>query len=470
MPPNSVSDFFLHQNDGASNYARWRRYLLTNPTLSMANTKATFKSLAPDIQVPLKISKNCPVCTKNFYHSSVYDVPWVTLCPIHNIPLTHICPECHRSWPTKHELHSRKCRTCGAKVSYPEVDIEALYRPPPCLSRITVIQKLLERHSQATGSIFCYGDVYRGFDRQHTVSLDDSLLPSLLSTHSRRVRQRLKASGITLSPLYTFKLDNLTQASNEVIQDCAAENDRIERESIAKIRYKLFQFIEFTIRNATYSGSTIKLDMSHVFKDTNIYFLAYAIWQELISKRHAKRHDWYRYEFGQLYRNTIRSGVPLTPLVKRCVAFDMIYRRFNGSLNVEGVKRFMLPGFVSRVLYELELWAMFFNILHFLDILKMCVIDKSLPLQNRLNRAPRKGWKPSRSCALQLAIIRTGGNSMELIIPARQEFASSELFDDGRGHPPLCDPASVREGEGWYFGDAYCTDIEVVDGFHSVPF
>lgn len=47
----------------------------------------------------VRLLKNCPVCAAQIYHSNVYDVSWLTHCPLHGEPLLTDCPDCHQPWP-----------------------------------------------------------------------------------------------------------------------------------------------------------------------------------------------------------------------------------------------------------------------------------------------------------------------------------------------------------------------------------
>lgn len=61
--------------------------------------------------------KHCSVCAEIYFHSDVFDMPWVRICPIHDVELLRHCPTCNMNWPTAARLRHVNCPTCGNGVS-----------------------------------------------------------------------------------------------------------------------------------------------------------------------------------------------------------------------------------------------------------------------------------------------------------------------------------------------------------------
>lgn len=57
--------------------------------------------------------RQCPKCARGLYHCTLFNLPWLVLCPIHGTCLTDICPDCSRPWPRPREMANRGCSTCG---------------------------------------------------------------------------------------------------------------------------------------------------------------------------------------------------------------------------------------------------------------------------------------------------------------------------------------------------------------------
>lgn len=57
--------------------------------------------------------RNCVQCSRRYFHSSLYNVPWLIRCPIHtNEQLLDRCPECGMHWFVYSYRH-RECTLCG---------------------------------------------------------------------------------------------------------------------------------------------------------------------------------------------------------------------------------------------------------------------------------------------------------------------------------------------------------------------
>lgn len=61
-------------------------------------------------QIPMS---QCPECCASGYHTDLFNLPWVTRCPIHECELTQFCPDCRKKWPDYRTLFSRNCKRCG---------------------------------------------------------------------------------------------------------------------------------------------------------------------------------------------------------------------------------------------------------------------------------------------------------------------------------------------------------------------
>lgn len=97
----------LLKRPGESKYNHVRRLLIVNQGL---------KDFSLDIEGPERhfyIFRQCPECSKELFHSSLFEVPWLKHCPIHHCPLLERCPDCQRPWLGLALKIARKCKTCG---------------------------------------------------------------------------------------------------------------------------------------------------------------------------------------------------------------------------------------------------------------------------------------------------------------------------------------------------------------------
>ncbi|CCG95339.1 hypothetical protein MARHY1862 [Marinobacter nauticus ATCC 49840] len=90
-----------------SSYARARRLFVANPGLSLSRLKRVLPQLPSHIY-------QCPKCADYLFHSWLYDLPCLRLCPIHHCEFRLKCPACGRRWTRVFQARKPSCNTCGA--------------------------------------------------------------------------------------------------------------------------------------------------------------------------------------------------------------------------------------------------------------------------------------------------------------------------------------------------------------------
>jgi hypothetical protein len=114
-----------------SGYAKIRRCMVVNPDVRLQTIKQQLQTLYPDAgsynerialhcgkppTMPISLqghSRQCPACSAILYHTDMFNLPWLKICPIHRLELSGTCPECLGKWPDTIDLEQRKCSTCG---------------------------------------------------------------------------------------------------------------------------------------------------------------------------------------------------------------------------------------------------------------------------------------------------------------------------------------------------------------------
>ncbi|MCK0152479.1 DUF2384 domain-containing protein [Alcanivorax sp. S6407] len=123
----NTGSYFRHPEESA--YATIRRALVHNSGVPLARFKKVANSMTPlNIYSWLVDKQNmgtslfpfsdeaprqCPICAKSLFHTEYYSLPWLTRCPIHNIPFEEKCPDCGKYWPNIKSLPRNPCPTCG---------------------------------------------------------------------------------------------------------------------------------------------------------------------------------------------------------------------------------------------------------------------------------------------------------------------------------------------------------------------
>lgn len=146
-----------------SPYARARRFFIANPGLSLTRLKQVLPKLPAHIY-------QCPKCADYLFHSSLYDLPCLRLCPIHHCEFLLQCPACHRSWTRVFRSRKPFCNTCGAlpKAAWGKTSLKRRE-----MRKLSWLARWIE-HCEANKANYAYvslmdvdGRVGRHFDQEH---------------------------------------------------------------------------------------------------------------------------------------------------------------------------------------------------------------------------------------------------------------------------------------------------------------
>jgi len=67
-------------------------------------------------------SKCCPICMSLGFHSEIFNLDWLTFCPLHKVKLSAQCPKCSREWKSFIGLlRNNKCSCCGVITRFDEL-------------------------------------------------------------------------------------------------------------------------------------------------------------------------------------------------------------------------------------------------------------------------------------------------------------------------------------------------------------
>lgn len=72
----------------------------------------------------------CPICMEHHFHTALFELEWLALCPIHRCPLTRACPQCQQEWPTLREFYKRTCSSCSASKTTRRDDVGNIRKTP----------------------------------------------------------------------------------------------------------------------------------------------------------------------------------------------------------------------------------------------------------------------------------------------------------------------------------------------------
>ena len=68
-----------------------------------------------------RVVESCVKCSEIGFHSEVFNLEWVTVCPVHKTKLTDTCGTCKQKWPPSSAIWASDCEGCGAKITVMEL-------------------------------------------------------------------------------------------------------------------------------------------------------------------------------------------------------------------------------------------------------------------------------------------------------------------------------------------------------------
>lgn len=106
-----------------SSYALARRLQVANPTASLKESLTLYKKFRAteavdslEIYLPqdsrIGTVRQCAMCAQHMFHSAVYVLPAMNICPIHHVCLTKRCPDCGEYWERPLYVRHPRCETC----------------------------------------------------------------------------------------------------------------------------------------------------------------------------------------------------------------------------------------------------------------------------------------------------------------------------------------------------------------------
>ena len=70
-------------------------------------------------KIPPNIYRNCPMCSEIGFHTDLFNMPWITYCPVHLKRLETCCHLCKKPWPSFSMVsRTSNCRGCGVDISF----------------------------------------------------------------------------------------------------------------------------------------------------------------------------------------------------------------------------------------------------------------------------------------------------------------------------------------------------------------
>lgn len=316
------------------------------------------------------VFKQCPECARIGYHTGLFDLTWISTCPVHHVRLEERCPDCKRQWPTRGSLDREDCLTCGARIPFSLLlergafdqdrypgDLEVLWRAIQDPNATHYRGKLVPLMRTKSDTVS-----YR-----HTILFNQDEYPGYLSLLDGSYKAAFERMQIPLDAFDTFTFSEALGDERALSFATLDKREHVLQNERALVGNEIIENIAQWY-GKSYIIEDVKACPIGAHRNLeDIFLTALAIWHGLtfmpfpykgIGERivpHFPFETFYRFPFNLSPPTPPQFFVALTGL------------ETNGKFPTSGQ---LLPESISRLIYYADLWNMFIVILKYIDALK----------------------------------------------------------------------------------------------------
>lgn len=394
-----------------SQYNAYRRFLVANGNHHLHELITELKNLYPDVrptgkridcmtlanihehskseawQIPSDSTalkqfagnplRNCVECARSCYHSNIYQLPWLHQCPIHHTPLLEQCPDCHQPWPRPCDLPCRKCTTCGSKLSWADLKTSGAFKGfgEQGISLNNLLLSLSVFNKEVKGVIFSNHPSKGTWNEHVCIKEDHNLFPAMMAAYYPPFKQIYVDMGIDMPRIHKeiFALEIQTQ--NDINEYSKNKNKNKDKDLTRAIQTRVANRIKRAITRRfgqiEYQPPTRwHMDTSQYFKTVpNLLETSYYFWLGLVSHEHRKDNYTFNACLHFFHHNPVYRRSPPEPCLLNSLCFynHSYYREQMTGYNPITYK---INDSMKRLIYEIDLWRTYLNILSYLDIIR----------------------------------------------------------------------------------------------------
>jgi|GEM_PF-5357182 len=277
--------------------------------------------------------RNCQRCGESFYHSSLFDLPWLRNCPLHpQERLTENCPECGKRWFS----NSKTCSCCGIHVRF-SIILQRRQCAGASWDLLKSLKSLVTNFHRKCH--LTQENLSRSFLH---VDEDDRIFPSLAAHLFPEYTHVFAKLGVDIEPCTESTFE---EVSREKQTSDSLRKRRTEIFSVEDVTEQVMSFIEPDL-NQNSRGVDSENDFD------NASTTAFTLWRDLITTK-------YKYGLGynfntQCYQICFGVSGPERPEQTNSLVFE------RGGGQRESI---LVPEALKMMLYKYDLRLKYFSIL-----------------------------------------------------------------------------------------------------------
>lgn len=360
--------------------------------------------------------KNCPECARSCYHSDLYQLPWLTQCPIHDQPLSTVCPTCKNLWPSIGKLPRIRCKTCGSKLLWKDLSKAAAFKMQGSdKTKLSALFHCLQEYRDLEKGAIIKPNVNDHVLYCHqTISIQHDHFPSMMAAHTPALSTTLDELGVKKYPV-----NKLTYRIRKRLCDTHKYHDlRLDSKLAIDIRKQVIQDVRqaikdrFGIEDLTLPDACLFHESLCLQNTPYLIITAFYIWDEFINGE------------GISFSNFFEDNILYLPSLMDTLVF---YKSEPTSLSLmlEEFEEYTIPQTMQAMIYKIDLWQTFYCILRYLDAFKYAV-DNGLDWHEFHALVPKSIYL-SREHGQKFGIIRV--TKYKIILVLSKECTNITLMD-----------------------------------------
>ncbi len=373
---------------------------------------------SPELNPGYKAIYNCPICARKCFHCDLYQLSWLTECPIHHVPLTKQCPGCLNDWPMPFEFRDRHCSICGIGIEDSLLSERSAHEDFTNDSPLDSIQSLLDKYQNFNKGYIYSGYSYRRyFCEASTITNDDKYFPAFISSLIPGSKKLFDGLSIPIEKSNKVSFDNVCPSRKNSdyhfsthVRILTKRNIKITKATIVRQLKKFF--------GGSYQPQLLEShELNEIKKTYDVISAALTTWHQLLNfPYHSKK------PYGLLFGDSIYEycGLGRRPVIPIIKPYMKIYSKA-APVSYKGfdyiTPLYILPDNIISYIYRLELIEFFIKLLITIDHLKYVIsnnYDRSTFFQSLHKRA-----SPLSECEFPIGLFLSNKQKLIVITPKK---------------------------------------------------
>ena len=304
--------------------------------------------------------RNCTECAQIGYHSDLFNLPWIKLCPIHQIKLSKYCQACNQPWSVPSELYSNTCQECGVKVDPTLLINRKGFLTKQRYRDLIRLRKVLNKYAKSKQT-FHFIDENNKELLDKPINSETDFMPTIISLEQNLTedeKNKLKKFGVSF---YKYLRVKFYCPNVRTINTRTSKNNKIKEKIHRNNYFKMYWILatkagsnhrigQCIKNNSDDDNACIECKTWSVFRDL-IIETDYNLFLNNSSNTFYKSNRLYC-ELSEYYKSNNQIQLP------KLVTFLTV----SNIKKNQAIRTLKIPRNIQALIYSIDLWSLFFHL------------------------------------------------------------------------------------------------------------